>query len=94
MNWDAILAVELSRIRFAAREDTDDAAHLAIFLWDLVVAEQIAAGDFAVDGDLDALGLEPLHDALHAAGAEVVGAGFHDQAVDAHHFRVALERPT
>lgn len=35
------------------------------------------------DDDFDAFGLDAFHDALNAAGPEVVGTGFHDQAVDA-----------
>src|SRR5690554_4242696 len=40
---------------------------------------------------LDALGLDALHHALHGAGAEVVGAGLHDQPVDADHLGLALQ---
>lgn len=35
-----------------------------------------------VDYNFDAFGFDALHDALDATGAEVVGAGFHDEAVD------------
>ena len=36
-----------------------------------------------VHNHLHPLGFQALHDALHAAGAEVVAAGLHDQAVNA-----------
>ena len=36
-----------------------------------------------VNHDLDTLGLDALHDALDAGSAEVIGTGFHDEAVDA-----------
>lgn len=39
--------------------------------------------DGFVNDDLDAFGLDAFHDALDGGGAEVVGAFFHDQAVDA-----------
>ncbi len=42
-----------------------------------------------INDDFHALGLDALHDALDAAGAVVVGAGFHDQAVDADDFGLA-----
>ena len=45
-----------------------------------------------VNDDFHTLGLDALHDALDAAGAEVVGAGFHDQAVDADHWGLGLPR--
>ena len=37
-----------------------------------------------VDHDLDAFGFDAFHDALDAGRTEVVGAGFHDEAVDAY----------
>ncbi len=51
---------------------------------DDAAVEEVGVGQRGfVDDDFDAFGLEPFHDALDAAGAVVVGAGFHDQAVDA-----------
>ena len=38
-----------------------------------------------INHNLDAFGFDALHDSLDAGGAEIVGAGFHDQAVDADH---------
>ncbi len=36
-----------------------------------------------IDNNLDTFGFDALHDALDAGGAEVVGTGLHDEAVDA-----------
>ena len=44
-----------------------------------------------IDDDLDALGLDALHDALDAGSTEVVRAALHDEAVDADDLGVALE---
>ena len=45
--------------------------------------------DRLVDDDFHAFGLQPLHDALHAAVAVVVAAGLHHQPVYAHRIRLA-----
>lgn len=51
---------------------------------DDAAAEEVGVGQRRfVNDDFDAFGLEPFHDALDAAGAVVVRACFHDQAVDA-----------
>ena len=47
------------------------------------VEEGVFAQVGLVNHHFNALGLDALHDALDAGGTEVVGAGFHDQAVDA-----------
>lgn len=43
-----------------------------------------------VDYNFDAFGLDALHDALNAGGAEVVRARFHHEAVDANDFGLAF----
>ena len=55
------------------------------------VVEAVLLKRRLIDDHLDALGLDALHHALNGRGAEVVRAGLHHQAIDAHHLRVALE---
>ena len=58
---------------------------------DLRVEEQVVLQRRLVDDDLDALGLQPLHDALDRGHPEVVGAGLHDQPVDADGPRLVMQ---
>ena len=67
--------------------------HVALGLERGKVVRHLAAEELGrvqrglVDHHGHALGLDTLHDALHARRAEVVGAGLHREAVHAHHRR-------
>src|SRR5512132_97937 len=64
-------------------DDVAAALELVEVAHDLRAVEPVVRELRLVDDDLDALGLDPLHDALDAARPEVVGAGLHDEPVDA-----------
>lgn len=66
----------------------DDGVCLGLELGEIVgygAAEEVGLVEGGLVNDYgDALALEPLHHALDCGLAEVVGPGFHGQAVDAH----------
>ena len=72
----------------------DDLGHLLepAEVIDHLRAEEIRLGQHRfIDDDFHALGLDALHDALDAGGAQVVRSALHDQPVETDHARIRLE---